>query len=125
MRHKQRPTMPLRYRYTRANVLAVILLAVLAAASLHPSAGTRAAGSGPIIHWNSSMIYAGQNNGNPWGPVGENASVNGQNFPANKQLRLILVAGDSNDTPSACKTSVATVSSVTTDSTGQFAQNFS
>src|SRR5207249_998190 len=83
------------------------------------------AGNGPIIHWNSSMIYAGQNNGNPWGPVGENASVNGENFPVNKQLRLVLVAGDSNSSPGACKTPVTTVSSLMTDNTGKFAHNFS
>jgi hypothetical protein len=121
MRHNLSSTLLGKWRFS----LALGLLVMLMMGNVYQSSAARAAGSGPIIHWNSSMIYAGQNNGNPWGPVGENASVNGQNFPANKQLRLILVAGDSNDTPSACKTSVATVSSVTTDSTGQFAQNFS
>src|SRR5437764_876496 len=124
MRHKQRPTMPLRYRYTRANVLAVILLAVLAAASLHPSAGARAAGNGPIIHWNSSMIYAGQNNGYPWGPVGENAIVNGANFAPNVQLRLMLVRGDSNNNPAACRSSGVTVGTVTVSRSGTFQQSF-
>jgi hypothetical protein len=121
MQHSLSSTLLGKWRFS----LALGLLVMLMMGSVCQSSAARAAGSGPIIHWNSSMIYAGQNNGNPWGPVGENASVNGQNFPANKQLRLILVAGDSNNTPSACKTSVATVSSVTTDNTGQFAQNFS
>ncbi len=121
MRHSLSSTLLGKWRFS----LALGLLVMLMMGSVYQSSAARAAGGGPIIHWNSSMIYAGQNNGNPWGPVGENASVNGQNFPANKQLRLVLVAGDSNDTPSACKTSVATVSSVTTDNTGQFAQNFS
>jgi hypothetical protein len=121
MRHSLSSTLLGKWRFS----LALGLLVMLMMGSVYQSSAARAAGSGPIIHWNSSMIYAGQNNGNPWGPVGENASVNGQNFPVNKQLRLILVAGDSNNTPSACKTSVATVSSVTTDNTGQFAQNFS
>ncbi|GAC1385448.1 MAG: hypothetical protein NVS4B7_09820 [Ktedonobacteraceae bacterium] len=70
------------------------------------------------------MIYTGQNNGNPWGPVGENASVNGENFPANQQLRLVLVEGDSNNGPAICKTPLATANSTTTDSAGKFAQNF-
>jgi len=29
------------------------------------------------------MIYAGQNNGHPWGLVGENTIVHGANFTAN------------------------------------------
>src|SRR6266571_8653680 len=112
--------------YTRlGGLVALELLVMLATVALYWSPSVHAAGSGAIIHWNANMIYAGQNNGNPWGPVGENASVSGQNFPTNKQLRLVLVAGDSNNTPSACKISVATVSSVTTDNRGQFAQNFS
>ncbi len=121
MRHSLSSTLLGKWRLS----LALGLLVILMMGSVYQSSAARAAGSGPIIHWNSSMIYAGQNNGNPWGPVGENASVNGQNFPVNRQLRLILVAGDSNNTPTACKTSVVTVSSVTTDNTGQFAQNFS
>src|SRR5947209_14983327 len=124
MRHKQRPTMRLRYPYTRLNVLAVILLAVLAAASLRLSAGAQAAGNGPIIHWNSSMIYGGQNNGYPWGPVGENAIVNGANFTQNLQLRLVLVQGDSNNNPSICRSSGVTVGTVTTNGSGTFQQGF-
>ncbi len=121
MQHYLSSTLLGKWRFS----LALGLLVMLMIGSMYQSSAARAAGSGPVIHWNSSMIYAGQNNGNPWGPVGENASVNGQNFPTNKQLRLVLVAGDSNNTPSACKISVATVSSVTTDNRGQFAQNFS
>src|ERR1700674_1739692 len=76
-------------------LLPVVLLAMFSLALL-TSPTAHAGGSGPIIHWDSSMIYAGQNNGYPWGPVGENASVKGENYPANQQYRLVLVQGDSN-----------------------------
>lgn len=71
------------------------------------------------------MIYAGENNGNPWGPVGENASVEGDNYPANQQYRLVLVQGDSNNDATLCKSPVATVGTATSSSAGQFYQNFS
>jgi len=71
------------------------------------------------------MIYAGENNGNPWGPVGENASVQGVNFPANQQFRLVLVQGDSNNDAALCHSPVATVGSATSNSAGQFYQNYS
>ncbi len=71
------------------------------------------------------MIYAGENNGYPWGPVGENASVKGENYPANQQYRLVLVQGDSNNDATLCKSPVATVGTATSNSAGQFYQNFS
>jgi hypothetical protein len=71
------------------------------------------------------MIYAGENNGNPWGPVGENASVEGDNFPANQQFRLVLVQGDSNNDATLCHSPVATVGTATSNSAGQFYQNYS
>jgi hypothetical protein len=77
-----------------------------------------------IIHWDASMIFAGQNNGNPWGPVGENALVHGENFPPDKQLSVILAPGNSNNGASVCNSSVATVGSVTTSGKGTFSLSF-
>ncbi len=108
-----------------ASLLATLLFAAQAAVSMPHAPIARAAGSGPIIHWNASMIYAGENNGNPWGPVGENASVQGVNFPANQQFRLVLVQGDSNNDAALCHSPVATVGSATSNSAGQFYQNYS
>ncbi len=70
------------------------------------------------------MIYAGQNNGNPWGPVGENAIVHGANFSPKTQLRLVVSPGDSNSNASVCQQSVVTVATITTDNAGGFTQNF-
>ncbi len=110
-------------RIVAAALICVTLLALatLAAPTAH------AGGSAPIIHWDSSMIYAGQNNGNPWGPVGENTIVHGANFPANEQLRLTIAPGDSNQDATVCNQAVVTVpiANVITDSTGNFTQNFS
>lgn len=83
-----------------------------------------AAGDGPIIHWDSSMIYGGQNDGNPTGPVGENAIVHGANFLPDVQVSVILVQGNSNGNPSLCKAPVATVGTVTTSSSGTFLLGF-
>jgi hypothetical protein len=108
------------------NVLAVALIAMLAI-TLHLAPAVQAAssaGGGSIIHWNSNMIYAGQNNGLPWGPVGENAGVSGANFPPNQQLRLVLVAGNINNNHALCKSARATVGSVTTDGSGAFQHDF-
>lgn len=110
-------------RIVAAALICVTLLALatLAAPTAH------AGGSAPIIHWDSSMIYAGQNNGNPWGPVGENTIVHGANFPANEQLRLTIAPGDSNQDATVCNQAVVTVpiANVITDSAGNFTQNFS
>lgn len=128
MQHEQLlTTSKKRHKYKQAKILTVVLLAILAVITLHqsPPPGVRAAGNGPIIHWNSRMIYPGQNNGFPWGPVGENASVEGANFLPGLQLRLVLAQGDSNSNPAICKMAVATVNTVTADSSGQFNQNFS
>jgi hypothetical protein len=59
----------------------------------------RAAGGGAIIHWDSRMIYAGQNNGFPLGPVGEHAQVHGASFTDadGTVLTLQLVQGDVNN----------------------------
>jgi preprotein translocase subunit SecG len=111
---------PVRVTFALLMGIALLSLATLAAPTAH------AGGSAPIIHWDSSMIYAGQNNGNPWGPVGENAIVHGANFPVNAQLRLILAPGDSNQDATVCKQPVVTVpiANITTDASGGFTQNF-
>src|SRR5712691_7148159 len=85
-----------------AGILAMMSLSLLASPTAH------AGGSGPIIHWDSIMIYAGQNNGYPWGPVGENTIVHGANFSPNQQLHLIVVPGDSNTNASVCNQSGVT-----------------
>lgn len=106
-------------------LLPVVLLAMFSL-SLLTSPTARAGGSGPIIHWDSSMIYVGQNNGYPWGPVGENTIVHGANFTANTNLRLVVSPGDSNSDATVCQQSLLTivVGTATTDSTGGFTQNF-
>src|SRR5258708_10778673 len=113
-----------RHRVLGVGLLAGILFAVQSAVSIHHPPIALAGGSGPIIHWNSSMIYVGENNGYPWGPVGENASVKGENYPANQQYRLVLIQGDSNNDATLCKSPVATVGTATSNSAGQFYQNF-
>src|SRR5205823_6600904 len=100
------------------------LLMALFAVSLYQSPLAQAARGGPIIHWDSSMIYPGQNNGYPWGPVGENTIVRGANFSPDQQLRLIIVPGDSNSNPIMCKQAGVPVATVTTNSSGTFDQTF-
>jgi hypothetical protein len=102
----------------------VLLLLPLLAVVLNQVPVAQAAGGDPIIHWDSTMIYAGQNNGNPWGPVGENTIVHGANFSSNQQLHLIIVPGDSNNNPMVCKQTGVTVATVTTNASGTFDQNF-
>src|SRR5258708_40207860 len=74
----------------RAGLLAAILFAVQAAVSIHHAPIPLAGGGGPIIHWNSSMIYAAENNAYPWGPVGENASFKSDTYPPNHHSTLYL-----------------------------------
>ena len=109
-----------------ALLLLPVALLVMVSLSLLTSPTAHAGGSGPIIHWDSSMIYAGQNNGYPWGPVGENAIVHGANFTANTNLRLVVSPGDSNSDANVCQQSLLTivVGTTTTDNTGSFTQNF-
>jgi hypothetical protein len=104
-------------------ILALLLLPLLTV-FLYRAPAAHAGGGGPIIHWDSSMIYPGQNNGYPWGPVGENAIVHGANFSANQQLRLIVVPGDSNNNALVCKQAGVTVATVQTNASGTFDQNF-
>lgn len=83
-------------------ILASALLVGVALLLLAPSAfaaPTPPAGSDPVIVWDQSMIYGSQNGGNPWGPVGEHARVQGQHFP-DGQYKLVLGKGDVNNDPS-------------------------
>src|SRR2546428_3688203 len=105
-----------------ARIAALLVMMGIVAGYTAPA--VYAAGSGPIIHWDSTMIYAGQNNGYPWGPVGENTIVHGEKFTPNQQLRLMLVQGDSNTDATICKTSGVSVGTITTDASGTFQQNF-
>ncbi len=86
------------------------------------------------IHWSSDMIYAGQNNGFPEGPVGEHAAVTGEGFTPSEQISLRLAQGDVNN-PSGggsayefCKLATPRVDGVATgitvDSSGNFSASF-
>ncbi len=106
-------------------MVTLLCAALLSLITLNAPAA-HAGGSGPIIHWDSSMIYAGQNNGYPWGPVGENTIVHGANFPPNTALRLAIAPGDSNQDATICTQPVVTIpiTNLTTDATGSFTENF-
>lgn len=80
-----------------------LALASLAIMVMIQAPHVRAAGSEPTIHWDSNMIYPGQNNGYPWGPVGELATVHGEKFTAatvlGQTIKLALIQGDVNNPP--------------------------
>src|SRR5689334_8978482 len=82
-----------------AAALAISVAVLTFAAPGAPSA--RAAGGDAIVHWDSNMIYAGQNNGFPYGPVGEHAIIHGENFDsyAGQTVKLKLISGDINNPP--------------------------
>lgn len=118
-------------------LLVVLALAGVAAVSMVRSPQVRAAGSDPIIHWDSNMIYPGQNNGYPWGPVGEMARVHGEKFTASAVLglpvTLALIKGDVNNPPGGgssyefCKLAgpkIALPGHAQVDNSGNFDYNF-
>jgi hypothetical protein len=103
----------------------IALAVMLCGLCIRQTPRVHAAGSGPVISWDKSMIYPGENNGDPWGPVGENAIIHGQNFSANLSLSVVLVQGNSNQNPALCsKAPVATIGSVSTGGAGMFQLNF-
>jgi hypothetical protein len=108
--------------------LLLVLVALLPAAlaSLRSAPLAHAAGNSPLIQWDSTMVIAGQNNGNPEGPVGEHARVHGSNFTsfANQQLSLGLVSGDSNSDPTLCSQKLVPVGNATPDASGAFDASF-
>lgn len=111
-----------RQRWLCMLVLALIAMSGLTLVSF--PAVQAAASNIPLITWDSTMIYPGQNGGNPWGPPGEQAFVHGQNFIAGQTLNLVLVAGNSNNTLLVCRGKAADVAKVTVASGGTFETNF-
>lgn len=108
-----------------------LLLGAASVAGLGSVPVAHAAGScdNGCIHWDSSMIYAGQNNGYPEGPVGEHALVHGEGFGAEtgQALAFKLVKGDVNNPPGGdpefCKlepTKVSLNGTATPDGSGNF-----
>jgi hypothetical protein len=117
-------------------MLALAVLAGLASLAISRSPQVRAAGLDPIIHWDSTMIYPGQNNGYPWGPVGELATVHGEKFTGasllGQSVKLALIQGDVNNPPGGgssyefCKLAgpKIAVGQANVDGTGTFDANF-
>lgn len=94
------------------------------AAASRPFVPARHTGSSdPTIVWDGSMIFAGQNSGNPWGPVGEHAQVQGSNFP-DGVYDLVLAAGDVNADSTVCSSGTIPVGSPVTASGGSFTASF-
>lgn len=122
--------------WSRVVLLTLLTLAGLLSASVFQSPSALAAGTDPVIHWDSNMIYPGQNNGNPWGPVGENALVHGEKFTASgvlgQQITLALIKGDVNNPPGGgsyefCKLAgpkIPLPGKAQVDSAGAFDYNF-
>ena len=119
-------------RYQRGILALTLALMIFlgTALSQSPQAHAIANASAPVIHWDQSMLFPGQNNNNPWGPVGEAAVVHGTGFTSGQQLKLIIVPGDSNSTPTACQPASytspnsAVVGQATVSTSGTFDANF-
>jgi len=136
-RHRGRLTTVASARRPRRATLIFTLFVVLGGlALLHTSpvalahAGreahtARAASGGPVVNWASSMIYAGQNNGNPEGPVGELAEVVGSGFTVGASVNLILAPGDSSGDPTVCQSGAIPLGSdITVQNDGTFTFSF-
>jgi hypothetical protein len=119
----------------RFGVLIAVLLGMLLAIGVVRAPSAHAAGSGPIIHWDSAMIYPGENNGYPWGPVGERATVHGAQFVdaavLGQPVNLALLPGDVNNSPGGspyefCKLAgpKIAIGQVGVDSSGNFDYSF-
>jgi hypothetical protein len=126
--HRQPPTHAALRLFALAALLAAlgILLSMprLPAASAAAAAPARHLGSSdPVIVWDSSMIFPGQNSGNPWGPVGEHAGVHGQHFP-DGHYNLVLAPGDVNNDATVCSSGTIPVGSPVTASGGGFSATF-
>src|SRR5262245_31389870 len=77
------------------SITALALLGLRSAPMAQAAGACASATTVPCIRWAGSMIYAGQNNGNPEGPVGEHASVHGIRFTPGTYT-LAVVKGDVN-----------------------------
>jgi hypothetical protein len=119
-------------RYQRGILALTLAMMVFLGTALYQSPQVHAIANpiSPMIHWDQSMIFSGQNHNNPWGPVGEAAVVHGSGFTSGQQLKLIVVPGDSNTTPSACQPATytspnsAVVGQATVSASGSFDANF-
>lgn len=117
-----------------ALVMAMVVALALGWAAPPAHAGGGCGTTQACIHWSSSMIYAGHNNGFPEGPVGEHASVTGEGFTPSEHISLRLVQGDVNSPPGGgsayefCKLGSPRVDGVATgiiaDSAGRFSADF-
>jgi hypothetical protein len=108
-----------------------LLLVTLVGAAFYGIPQVRATQSELMTSWDHSMIYPGQNNNNPWGPVGEPATVHGGSFEAGTRLKLLMVAGDINQNrPDLCAPQnyappyAVVVGQVTSDASGNFDATF-
>lgn len=120
--------------WQRLAALGVVLSLSVAALAASGAPAARAAGGDAIVHWDSSMIYAGKNNGYPYGPVGEHAVIHGENFVGNigQTVKLKLIPGDINNPPGGgsaagmCSgaTTKISIGTVEVDSAGKFDFNF-
>ena len=122
--------------WARVGVAGLLTLVTLLAASMLQPPRALAAGTDPIIHWDESTLYPGQNNGNPWGPVGENVLVHAEKFTASgvlgQPVTLALIKGDVNNPPGSgsyefCKLAgpkIPLPGQAQVDSTGAFDYNF-
>ncbi len=101
-------------------------LSVPVAQAASQRSASHLSGNGPAINWDSSMIYSGQNNGNPEGPVGEQSKVNGVGFTPGATVNVVLAPGDSNADASVCQSSgdVTIANDVVIQSDGTFALGF-
>ncbi len=105
-------------------LLSTPVVGIAHAAAWHPNDPQRHTDStDPTIAWDSSMIFTGQNGGNPWGPVGEHAQVQGTKFP-DGSYDLVLAAGDVNSDSTVCSASSIPVGSPVTASGGSFTASF-
>lgn len=126
--HSDHQRLPRPHRFLLASLLALATLLGVAAYQTPQAHASGRGNNNPIIHWDQSMIYQGQNNNNPEGPVGETAVVHGSGFSANQALALVIVAGDSNSDATNCQPpnsgSSVQVGTVNTDSSGNFNATF-
>lgn len=117
-------------------LLTTLALAGLVTVALLQSPHAQAGGLDPVIHWDANMIYPGQNNGYPWGPVGELAVVHGEKFTGSSVLgqpiKLALIQGDVNNPPGGdssyefCKLAGPKIAlgQANVDGSGKFDYNF-